>query len=302
MFNKENYKREVFEKYQEKLNKKKILRDRTKNFLVAAVGILTICLTTSLVYTGTRIYEKNIDQSNQVTPGKKYDGDETKNIVENKTTNNNNKPENTVVEEPEPVYEPTGEFFKYLKLVEVDPKYYNSPNPLTEANKLYYDTIYNWDYEAQILGSYYRVEEKENNLTITFIDSEKMKSLEVGEYIRRNENLDFNESYIINNVNTQDVESIFYAAYGQDLSDPLIIYIIQKDGTVKGIDVLDCCKNGYFIADNVVGLENIDRIENVDAGQLDDSGFITVLAFTKDNKIYNLNDYDYIMSKVRESF
>lgn len=151
------------------------------------------------------------------------------------------------------------------------------------------------------MGSYYRVEEKENNLTITFIDSEKMKSLEVGEYIRRNENLDFNESYIINNVNTQDVESIFYAAYGQDLSDPLIIYIIQKDGTVKGIDVLDCCKNGYFIADNVVGLENIDRIENVDAGQLDDSGFITVLAFTKDNKIYNLNDYDYIMSKVKES-
>ena len=41
----------------------------------------------------------------------------------------------------------------------------------------------------------------------------------------------------------------------------------------------------------------MDRIENVEGKQKEDSGFRTVIAVTKDNKIYNLNDYDYTMSK-----
>ena len=113
-----------------------------------------------------------------------------------------------------------------------------------------------------------------------------------------NQIMKFNESYVISNISAQDVENIYYAGYGQDICDPLIIYILQKDGTVKGIDVTDGCKNGYFVADDIAGLKNVDRIENVNACQKDDSGSITIIAITKDNKIYWLNEYDYTMSRI----
>lgn len=74
---------------------------------------------------------------------------------------------------------------------------------------------------------------------------------------------------------------------GQDWDYPLI-FILQKDGTVKGIDMENGYKTGEFIAKNISELKNVDRFEQVDVTPQNNSGYYAVVAITKDNLVYEV--------------
>ena len=312
MFDKEEYKKEVFRKYQKKLNSKITFRNRIKKALLATTCCASILLVTILVmYEKDKFYEKSGSNS------KNYYYDETVNVVENKEINNNNNnslisennevedssinyhEENNIVEPPNEQinYEPSSDFFKLLKIVELEPTYYgvNEENTevieaTVEGKKYNYSVINWWDYQAQITKDYYIVEKQDGKLVITIKDTEIMRGI-----LSNLESLgiEYGKSYIIDSdIDVGNINVIFYAVHGQDVSDPLIVYLIQKDGTVKGIDVGNGCKTGKFVVDDI-GLNNIERLENANCVEDGYGGAVTTVAFSKDNKIYELNDYDY---------
>ena len=302
MFDKEKCKRRVFEKYQEELSKKLIFKRRIKNFLITAVGFVAIGITATLAYNRASIYETNVDKSNTLNPGKIYDGDQTANLTpENKIdqpSKDESKVENVnVVEDTkeEVKYEPTSELCKLLKIIKLEPKNYriNEENcEEFETDKYYYEGL-DLNFETIFTKDYYIIGIQNNNLVVTIKNSEEMENIIQNSSLKGNIQVEYNKAYVIDNVNAEDIAKIFYAGYGQDIFEPFVVYLIQKDGTVKGLDIINGCGNGTFIADIVPGLENIERIENMDSREIKGGGARTVVAFANDGTMYELDYAEY---------
>lgn len=129
---------------------------------------------------------------------------------------------------------------------------------------------------------YFNIKKENNNVVITLIESDRNKEL-----LNDNQQVTYNKGYIINNVNAEDVSEIFCGGEGQDLVYPLV-YLLLKDGTVKGVDI----ENGYntvnFNAETIPGLENVEKIEQTSVTPPNDSGYVAVVAITKDGTAYEI--------------
>lgn len=129
---------------------------------------------------------------------------------------------------------------------------------------------------------YFKIEKENNNIVITFIESDRNKEL-----LNDNKQVTYNKGYIINNVNAEDVSEIFCGGEGQDLVYPLV-YLLLKDGTVKGIDIENGYNTGNFNAETIPGLENVEKIEQTSVTHPNDSGYVAVVAITKDGTAYEI--------------
>lgn len=129
---------------------------------------------------------------------------------------------------------------------------------------------------------YFKIEKENNNIVITLIESDRNKEL-----LNDNKQVTYNKGYIINNVNAEDVSEIFCGGEGQDLVYPLV-YLLLKDGTVKGIDIENGYNTGNFNAETIPGLENVEKIEQTSVTHPNDSGYVAVVAITKDGTAYEI--------------
>ena len=133
-----------------------------------------------------------------------------------------------------------------------------------------------------ITKDYFKLEQQNDDFVISIIKSEANKNLLQNEGV-----IKYNEKYIISNIKVKDVNSIFYGVEGQDAGYPLV-YILQNDGTVKGINTEFGYKTGKFVAENISGLNDIKKIEQASVTPPDDSGYVAVIAITKDNNVYEI--------------
>lgn len=133
-----------------------------------------------------------------------------------------------------------------------------------------------------ITKNYLKIEEENNNLLITLIESNQNREL-----LQDKNSVTYNKRYTISNISTKDIDEIFYGVEGQDIMYPLV-YILQKDGTIKGIDTEYGYKTGNFIAENVLGLENVEKIEQASVTPPNDSGYEAIIAITKDKSVYEI--------------
>lgn len=136
--------------------------------------------------------------------------------------------------------------------------------------------------EEEVAKNSVSIEEKDNNLTIAILKTNLNESL-----LENGSAITYDTKYDISNINADDVDTIFYGMEGQDWDYPLI-FILQKDGTVKGIDTENGYKTGEFIAKNISELKNVDRFEQVDVTPQNNSGYYAVVAITKDNLVYEV--------------
>lgn len=149
------------------------------------------------------------------------------------------------------------------------------------------ETDFKSNYELEdpfeiINKDYFNVEKEEGSVVITLIESEQNKEL-----IKDNEKVTYDEKYTISNVDVENVDKIFCGGEGQDLVYPLV-YILQKDGTVKGVDIKNGYNTGKFVAYDISGLENIQRIEQVSVTPVNDSGYEAIVAISEDESVYEI--------------
>lgn len=143
----------------------------------------------------------------------------------------------------------------------------------------------NYEIEEQyeiINKEYFNIKKKDNNVVITLIESDRNNDL-----LNENKQVTYNKEYIINNVNAEDVAEIFCGGEGQDLVYP-VVYLLLKDGTVKGIDIENGYKTGNFNAETISGLENIQKIEQTSVTHPNDSGYVAVVAVAKDGTAFEI--------------
>lgn len=70
-----------------------------------------------------------------------------------------------------------------------------------------------------------------------------------------------------------------------------LVFLLQKDGTVRGIDMEAGYKTGEFIAKDILELEDIDGFEQVSVAYPNDSGYNGVVAITEDGLVYEISAY-----------
>lgn len=146
-----------------------------------------------------------------------------------------------------------------------------------------FDNNYKIEKQLEIITkNYFKIDMQNDDLVISLIESNENKELLQGKKAI------YNQKYIISNVKAKDVEHIFYGNEGQDIMYPLI-YLLQKDGTVKGIDTEYGYKTGEFIAEDILGLNNVEKIEQTSVTPPNDSGYEAVIAITKDQKVYEIH-------------
>ncbi len=126
------------------------------------------------------------------------------------------------------------------------------------------------------------IAEQDDDLTITFKESDLNEML-----FERGNGIEYNEKYIVSNVTSDEVETIFYGMEGQDWDYPLV-FILLKDGTIKGIAMENGYKTGEFVAEDISGVNNVDRFEQVSVTPQDSSGYNAVVAITEDDSIYEI--------------
>lgn len=137
-------------------------------------------------------------------------------------------------------------------------------------------------YQDIISKQWFNVEKQNDNIVINIVESDINEQL-----FENGKGIEYNKKYVINGVNSSDVDSIFYGVEGQELDYPLLL-LLQKDGTIKGIDVKYGYITGEFFAQDILGLENIVKIEQTDVTPANDSGYEAVVGITKDNSIYEI--------------
>ena len=126
------------------------------------------------------------------------------------------------------------------------------------------------------------IKEDDDHLMLHLIQSD------TNEYLLEGENgVAYDKEYQISNITAENVKSIFYGVQGQDIGYPLV-FIIQKDNTVKGIDIEYGYRTGNFISMELSELTNIDKFEQADVTPPNDSGYMAVVAITKDGEIYEV--------------
>ena len=138
-----------------------------------------------------------------------------------------------------------------------------------------------------ITENYFNVKKQNDNVVISLIDSKQNQEL----LQDKESGLTYNKEYIISNIEAKDVVDIFYGGEGQELNYPLVFFL-QKDGTVKGIDIEYGYNTGNFIAEDIPEIKNVEKIEQADVTRINDSGYVAVVAITKDNEAYEIRKQD----------
>ncbi len=143
----------------------------------------------------------------------------------------------------------------------------------------YYKTV---QYQDIITKDWFVVEKQDDDLLITILESDINEQL-----FENGKGVEYNKKYIINGAKVSDTETIFYGVEGQEIGYPLLL-LLQKDGTVKGVDI----KHGYitsnFLAQDIMEVKNIAKIEQKDVTPVNDSGYEAVVIITKDNLMYEI--------------
>ncbi|MCI8291397.1 MAG: hypothetical protein HFJ25_04000 [Clostridia bacterium] len=137
-------------------------------------------------------------------------------------------------------------------------------------------------YQDMFFKQLFNIEKQNDNIIITIVESDMNEQL-----FENGKGIEYNKKYVINGVNSSDVDNIFYGVEGQALDYPLLL-LLQKDGTVKGVDIKYGYIRGEFFAQDILGLENVVRIEQTDVTPVNDSGYEAVVGITKDNSIYEI--------------
>lgn len=176
---------------------------------------------------------------------------------------NSVKTDNEVSNETGAGYENDGTY----TVREIDEEDYDSYYTPVETDDVYADSI--------------DIEENDGEVTITFSDTE------LNEYLLDNSNgIEYDTEYTVSNCG--DVDSIFVGEEGQDWNYPLVL-LLQKDGTVKGIDMEEGYKTGKFVAKDISELEDIESFEQVSVAYPDDSGYNGVVAIAEDGSVYEIS-------------
>lgn len=165
---------------------------------------------------------------------------------------------------------------------EINNEYDDGTFRVREIDNESFNSSYKIIEEEEVAKNSVSIEEKDNNLTIAILKTNLNESL-----LENGSAITYDTTYDISNINADDVDTIFYGMEGQDWDYPLI-FILQKDGTVKGIDMENGYKTGEFIAKNISELKNVDRFEQVDVTPPNNSGYYAVVAITKDNLVYEV--------------
>lgn len=137
-----------------------------------------------------------------------------------------------------------------------------------------------------ITKEYFNVKKENNNVIITLIESSQNREL-----LKNNEKAAYNKKYVINNVSAENVNKIFFGGEGQDLMYP-VVYLLLKDGTVKGVDIKNGYDTGNFNAETISGLKDVQKIEQTSVTPPNDSGYEAVVAITNDEIVYEIRKVD----------
>lgn len=229
-------------------------------------GIIVFLIILVILCGGFIVYyildSRNVDQENDNTISNV--NTEENNLINNENTNNNTAGNNDEAQGNTVDESDDGTFIvRNVKNEDFD-TYYKKIEVIDEAE----DCV--------------KVEKKDNKLILNLIESDTNEML-----LEHGSVVSYNETYTISNVNANDVKTIFYGAEGQDIGYPLVLLLLN-DGTVKGVDIQNGYQTGNFIAKNISGVENIVEFEQVDVTPPNDSGFIGVVAISKDNTIYSI--------------
>lgn len=154
---------------------------------------------------------------------------------------------------------------------------------IKKVNNTDFNNNYTIEEQYKIINEkYFNINKQGEQLTITLIDSDENNNL-----LGDTSGLEYNKEYVINNSNANNIKSIFCGGEGQDLMYPLV-FLLQQDGTVQGIDIESGYKTGNFVAKNISELKDVEKIEQASVTPKDDSGYVAVIAITKDDTVYEL--------------
>lgn len=154
---------------------------------------------------------------------------------------------------------------------------------IKKVNNTDFNNNYTIEEQYKIINEkYFNIKKQGEKLTITLIDSDENDNL-----LGDTSGLEYNKEYVIKNSNANNIKSIFCGGEGQDLMYPLV-FLLQQDGTVQGIDIESGYKTGNFVAKNISELKDVEKIEQASVTPKDDSGYVAVIAITKDDTVYEL--------------
>lgn len=227
-----------------------------KWILVIVILIIVIC-------GGLFIYNINNDDHSQ------QNTNTNSNAISNETSNTNNDISNTISSNATENETNNANTDNHFRVREVSNEEFNASYEVTETGE---DTVKNA----------LTIAEQDGDLTITFKESDLNEML-----FGRGKAIEYNEKYIIRNVTSDEVETIFYGMEGQDWDYPLV-FLLLKDGTVKGIAMENGYKTGEFVAEDISEVNNVDRFEQVSVTPQNNSGYNAVVAITKDGSIYEI--------------
>ncbi len=221
--------------------------------IIILILILIICVGGFYIL---RYYYTNTNDNNNVA--------ENNNLASNETNNTVNE---TVIDDNTSI--DTGKSnFEIVKVKEDDFKNY-----------------YEIEEQYEIINKqYFNIDKENTNVVITLIKSSQNEQL-----LKDNNKLTYNKKYTISNVNAEDVNQIFYGGEGQDLMYP-VVYLLLKDGTVKGVDIENGYNTGNFIAETISGLKDVQKIEQANASRPDDSGYACIVAILNDESVYEIRE------------
>ena len=227
-----------------------------KWILVIVILIIVIC-------GGLFIYNINNDDHSQ------QNMNTNSNTISNETSNTNNDISNTISSNATENETNNANTDNHFRVREVSNEEFNASYEVTKTGE---DTVKNA----------LTIAEQDDDLTITFKESDLNEML-----FGRGKAIEYNEKYIIRNVTSDEVETIFYGMEGQDWDYPLV-FLLLKDGTVKGIAMENGYKTGEFVAEDISEVNNVDRFEQVSVTPQNNSGYNAVVAITKDGSIYEI--------------
>lgn len=227
-----------------------------KWILVIVILIIVIC-------GGLFIYNINNDDHSQ------QNMNTNSNSISNETSNTNNDISNTISSNATENETNNANTDNHFRVREVSNEEFNASYEVTKTGE---DTVKNA----------LTIAEQDDDLTITFKESDLNEML-----FGRGKAIEYNEKYIIRNVTSDEVETIFYGMEGQDWDYPLV-FLLLKDGTVKGIAMENGYKTGEFVAEDISEVNNVDRFEQVSVTPQNNSGYNAVVAITKDGSIYEI--------------
>lgn len=177
---------------------------------------------------------------------------------------------------------------KENKTIEINNRQDNGKFEIIEIEKSKFESDYTIIDEREIYNKIINIEKENNNVTITRKETEENNNILA---LDEKSKVKSNTKYNIENIKAAGIKDIFIGEEGHEGIYPLI-YILQKDGTVKGIDIEEAFKTGTFVAQNISELKNVEKIEQADVHPKDDSGYMAIVITTSDKKIYELRKKD----------